>query len=177
VATSVASPVTFTGTYTMANTGRADVMFNSTNGNIHQIFWMVNPSRAFFLTNSANDVEDGSIDAQTGTFSSSTLNGVYVFNLTGIDGTGVGDTNDFVGTLTWNGTSTVNMQTVANITGTISQPTPFAGTYTVTSNGRAVASVNQVSNNLVFYMISSTDAYILQNDTNIQIQGSMTKQP
>jgi hypothetical protein len=176
VATDPANPPSFTGTYTVAGTGRADITLNATNGNFHEIAWLVNPTRAFFLTSSASEVEDGTISAQTGAFSSASLNGSYAFNMTGIDGTAGGDTNDFVGTLSWNGTSSVTMRTIVNVTGSITNPTNFPGTYTVSSNGRAVGSLNGISNNLVFYLISPTDAYILENDTNIEIQGSMSKQ-
>jgi hypothetical protein len=137
---------------------------------------MVSPTRAFFLNDSATDVSDGSLSAQSGTFSSATLNGLYAFNMTGIDNNGSGNTNDFVGTLNWNGTSSVTMRALINVTGTINPPTNFSGTYTVSSNGRVVGSFNNISNNIVFYMISSTDAYILENDTNIEVYGNMTKQ-
>lgn len=176
VASNPSSPVTFTGTYTVAGTGRADVTLNTDVGNLHEIFWLVSPTRAFFLNDSNTDVSDGSLSAQSGSFSSATLNGSYAFNMTGIDGTGSGDTNDFVGTLQWNGTSGVTMRALINVTGVINQPANFPGTYTVSSNGRVVGSFNNISNNLVFYMISPTDAYILENDTNIEIYGNMTKQ-
>ena len=96
--------------------------------------------------------------------------------MTGIDNNGNGNTNDFIGTLNWNGANSVTMRSLINVTGTITQPTNFPGTYTVSSNGRVVGSFNNISNNLVFYMISPTDAYILENDTNIEIYGNMTKQ-
>ena len=176
IASNPGSPVTFTGTYMVAPSGRADVTLNTSAGNLHQIFWMVSPTRAFFLNDSATDVSDGSLSAQSGSFSSATLNGLYAFNMTGIDNNGNGNTNDFVGTLNWNGTSSVTMRALINVTGTINQPTNFSGTYTVSNNGRVVGSFNNISNNIVFYMISSTDAYILENDTNIEIYGNMTKQ-
>jgi hypothetical protein len=176
IASNPSSPVTFTGTYMVAPSGRADVTLNTSAGNLHQIFWMVSPTRAFFLNDSATDVSDGSLSAQSGSFSSATLNGLYAFNMTGIDNNGNGNTNDFVGTLNWNGTSSVTMRALINVTGTINQPTNFSGTYTVSNNGRVVGSFNNISNNIVFYMISSTDAYILENDTNIEIYGNMTKQ-
>jgi hypothetical protein len=176
VASNPSSPVTFTGTYTVSGTGRAEVTLNTDVGNLREIFWMVSPTRAFFLNDSNTDVSDGSLSAQSGSFSSATLNGSYAFNMTGIDGTGTGDTNDFVGTLQWNGTSGVTMRALINVTGAINQPANFPGTYTVSSNGRVVGSFNNISNNLVFYMISPTDAYILENDTNIEIYGNMTKQ-
>ena len=89
IASSPSSPVTFTGTYTVSGTGRADVTLNTSAGNLHEIFWMVSPTRAFFLNDSGTDVSDGSLSAQSGSFSSATLNGLYAFNMTGIDGKGM----------------------------------------------------------------------------------------
>ena len=177
VATSVASPATFTGAYTVASSGRADVTLNSTVGTIHYILWMVSPTRAFSLTDSSSEVEDGTVDSQTGTFTNSTLNGTYAFNLTGLDGTTSLVTNDFVGTLKWDGAGGVTSRTVLNVNGTATQPPTATGTYTTGSNGRVVASINGISNNLVFYMISPTDAYLIQNDTNVELHGAMSKQP
>jgi hypothetical protein len=177
VNTSVSTPVTFTGTYTVASTGRADITFNSTIGTIHYILWMVSPSRAFSLTASSSEVEDGTVDLQTGTFSNSTLNGTYAFNLTGLDGTSSLLTNDFVGTLKWDGTSAITGRNVLNLNGAPGQPTNTSGTYTVSSNGRVLASINGISNNVVFYMISPTDAYLVQNDANVELHGAMSKQP
>ena len=37
--------------------------------------------------------------------------------------------------------------------------------------------ISGLSNNLVFYLISGSDAYILQNDTGTEIDGVMSKQP
>ena len=34
-----------------------------------------------------------------------------------------------------------------------------------------------LSNNLVFYMISGNDGYVLQADTGTEIDGNMSKQP
>jgi hypothetical protein len=138
---------------------------------------MVSPSRAFFVTDSPSKAEDGTVDLQTGTFSNSTLNGTYAFNLTGLDGTSSLVTNDFVGTLKWDGTSAITGRTVLNLNGAVGQPTNISGTYTVSSNGRVVASINGISNNLVFYMVSLTEAYLVQNDDNVELHGVMSKQP
>jgi len=178
VATSVTSPATFTGTYTVAASGRADVTLTSTIGTIHYIMWMVSPTRAFSLTDSSSEVEDGTVDAQSGTFSTSSVGGTYAFNLTGLDASGASvATNDFVGTLKLDGAGAITGSTVLNLSGVASKPFALTGTYTVSSNGRVVAGVNGISNNLVLYMISPTDAYLIQNDSNVELHGAMSKQP
>ena len=164
--------ISFTGTYTMSAAGRAAVSTNPSTGAEQQIFWMVSPSRAFSLTNSANVVEDGTVDLQSGSFSNSTLNGQYAFVMDGID-TG---TKDRVGTFLWNGNGGVTTREFANASGSTSTST-LSGNYSVAANGRALGQVNTLSNNLVFYLISGNDAYILQNDSGIEIEGVMSKQP
>jgi hypothetical protein len=139
---------------------------------VQQIFWMVSPSRAFFLTDSASIVEDGTLDLQSGTFTNSILNSQYAFVMDGLD-TG---TKDRVGTLLWNGRGGVTLREFANASGLTSTST-LSGTYTVSSQGRVVAPVSALSNNLVFYLVSANDAYILQNDTGVEILGVMSKQP
>jgi hypothetical protein len=133
---------------------------------------MVSPARAFSLTNSANVVEDGTVDMQSGTFSNSTLNGQYAFVMDGIDTS----TKDRVGTFLWNGNGGVTVREFANASGITSTST-LSGNYSVSTNGRALTQVNSLSNNLVFYLISGNDAYILQNDPGVEIEGVMSKQP
>ena len=167
--------VTFTGTYTVANTGRAAVTLAEGSNNIQQVYWMISPNRAFFITNSPTSIEDGILDTQVGTFSNSSLNGIYAFGITGFDGN---LTNDLTGTLTANGTGTLSMALVPNVNGTVAATVQnFSGTYTVGSNGRTVGVLNGFSNNLIMYMVSPSSAYVLQADTGVQLQGTITKQP
>jgi hypothetical protein len=37
--------------------------------------------------------------------------------------------------------------------------------------------VSLTNNDFVFYLISGTDAYVLQNDAGVQISGAISKQP
>jgi hypothetical protein len=106
-------------------------------------------------------------------FTGSSLNGTYAFFMDGLDS---GGTKERVGTMNWNGNSTLKMGEAAFSFGAGSTSS-LSGTYSVNANGRVVGSLNGLSNNLVFYLISSSDAYILQNDTGVEIQGVMSKQP
>jgi hypothetical protein len=58
----------------------------------------------------------------------------------------------------------------------ITVPIVLSGSYSVSSNGRATGSLNTLSNNLVFYLVSGSDAYVVQNDTGVQIDGTVSKQ-
>jgi hypothetical protein len=164
-----------TGTYTLVDsTGRTVVTLNSSNGTIVEIFQMVNSSRGFLLVVDPNKVEDGSMDAQTvSSFSNSTMNGQFSFVMDGFDPIGL---LDRVGTLQWDGNGNLLLNELVNREGGVQTPGFLPGTYQVSSNGRATGSVGSLSNNLVFYLISGSDGYILQADSNTEVDGSMTLQ-
>jgi len=171
----------FNGTYTEAANGRVDATFVPTSGGvaqINEIFWMVSPSRAFFLVNDVNKVEEGTIDLQQiNTFVTSDLSGQYALvmdgNLQGTtlltrSGTFIPDGN---GNLTLN----EEANSLSSLPGNIND-VALPGTYTMSGNGRATAAVNTLSSNLVLYMVSSGQAYILQNESGAEISGQVTLQ-
>jgi hypothetical protein len=167
----------FTGTYTVAGNGRVVVTLSPTGGPIQQVYWLVSPTRAFFVTDSANSVEDGSLDAQVGTFSNASLSGLYAYEMDGFD-SALNNSKERLGVMNLNGSGTVSLGQIANASGSVSNTTTsLTGTYSVASNGRVTTSVNGLSNNLVFYLVSGSNAYVLQNDTGVSIGGSMIKQP
>lgn len=167
--------VSFTGNYSMASNGRATVTLNPSTGTIQQIFWMVSPSRAFSLTNDPNKVEDCTVDLQQAiTFSNSTMKGQFAVLMDGFDPV---DFVDRVGTLQWDGAGKLTLNEFINRSGTTQTAGSISGTYAVAGNGRASGTITGLSNNLVFYLISGSDGYILQRDTDTEIDGVMSKQP
>jgi hypothetical protein len=58
----------------------------------------------------------------------------------------------------------------------ISVPIVLSGNYSVSGNGRTSASISNLSSNLVFYLVSGTDAYVVQNDSGVEINGTVSKQ-
>ena len=171
------SPVGFTGSYTMGSDGRAVVTINPAGGTSYQqVFWLASPSQAFFLTNDSTVEEDGEAAAQQlSSLAASSLNGTYALVMGGFNG---GGAFDRVGALHWDGSGHLSLNEFANSAGFTQTPGLLSGTYSVTDagNGRVTGSVNSVSSNFVFYMISSTDGYILQNDSGAEISGIMSKQ-
>ena len=63
------------------------------------IFYMASPTQGFIQDNSANIVADGSITAQSGTFSAASLAGNFAINWSGVNLVN-GFEEDFVGTKT-----------------------------------------------------------------------------
>lgn len=166
--------ISFTGTYTQAVSGRA-LLTLSTGANNDLVVWMVSPSRGFFLINDPGAVQDGTLDLQqTASFSNSTMNGQYALVMNGFD---AGGAKDRVGTLQWDGSGGLTLNEFTNAAGTINFPIILSGNYAVSGNGRTTASLNNLSNNLVFYLISGNDAYVVQNDPGVQIVGTISKQP
>jgi hypothetical protein len=174
--------ITFTGTYAANVDGKGEVtatLTPSVGATIHQVYWMVSPTRAFLLVDDPTKVEDGSADMQQAiAYTNSTLTGQFAFFMHGYTTTPA--TFDRNGTLIPNGNGGMTLTYFLNNFGNVT-PTPISltGTYAATSTvtGRYTGVVSTLSNNLVFYMFSATDGYILQADTGTQIDGSMSKQP
>jgi len=164
------------GTYSVASNGRAMVGLNS--GVVtNQVLWMVSPTRAFYLVNNPANAEDGVVEKQTTTsFTNSTLSGQYAFFMDGFDTA----FKDRVGTFIPDGAGNVVQNQVAN---SFFPPGPsvvtqssLSGTYSVGGNGRVTASVNNVSGNIVLYMVSNSSAYSLQADSGFDIGGAIKLQ-
>jgi hypothetical protein len=171
----------FTGSFIQNGNGRATATFNFSGGTANEVIWMVSPSRGFMLVNDPNTVEDGTLDLQQSTsFSATSLNGQYAFLNSGFTINGAAFPLDRVGTFIPDGSGKLNLNETVNSSGNVTGGQVFSGTFQVSGNGRAMATINQVSltnNDFVFYLISGTDAYVLQNDAGVQISGAISKQP
>lgn len=171
----------FTGTYTPGANGRIDVSLTPSSGSpIAEVFWMVSPSRAFFLINNANKVEDGTIDLQQqNSFATTDLKGQYALVM---DGYNASNLLTRAGTLISDGNGNLQLNEEANsfapgsLPGLINDPPTLPGNYTVGSNGRVSATISSVSSNLVLYIVSPSQAYILQNDPATEISGTIRLQ-
>ena len=103
----------FTGTYTTQANGRVAVSLNSAAQ--QEVFWMVNPSRAFFLVSDPNRVEDGTADLQTvGSFSAATFNRQYAMVMDGVDFIFNPEILARIGTATFDGSSKLSINELAN---------------------------------------------------------------
>jgi len=163
---------TFTGTYTMSSSGRAVLAFNQSGSTVQRIFWLVSPARAFFLVDDPSKVEDGTADQQTTTsFSNSTVNGQYAFFMDGFDSISP-PLVDRVGTLNGDGGGNLRLNYFVNRSGITNAPGFLTGTYSVGSNGRVAGSVTALSTNIVLYMFSNSNGYLLLADPGAQLEGA-----
>ncbi|HET8825345.1 MAG TPA: hypothetical protein VFM77_09460 [Terriglobales bacterium] len=143
-----------------------------------QIFWMVSPSRAFFVNAATSSVEDGTADLQTTqNFALSTFTQQYSMAMDGIDVTP--QLLSRVGALQFDGKGNVKLSEVANASASglgANNPGLLAGTYTVSSNGRIVETFGGGSLDLVMYAVSPSQAYVLQNDSGTTTSGQVLLQ-
>lgn len=170
--------------YTVAANGRVDVKLNLSTGLTNEkVMYMVSPARAFFLVNDAINVEDGTLDKQSGTFSNSSFNGQASFFMDGFDSfDGVnGVFKDRVGTLTPDGSGSIRTNYRTSVFdpnlvfGDVNDFT-FSGTYAVNGSGVATTQFPGFTNNLIFYLSSQNTGYFLQADTGVDLGGAFTKQ-
>jgi len=184
---SVSQPTTFTGTPTTTTSnpspqGRVQVTLST---GTPVIFWMVSPSRAFFLDNTpTTSAEDGTADLQTNaSFSAASLKGQFALIMDGMD-----VLNSFpeglarVGTLQFDGASKLTLVELANASqsGTgATNPGALAGNYQVGGSGRITTQINGNNSggpDLVIYAISGAQGYALQVDPGTNTSGMVQLQ-
>src|SRR5207248_5531415 len=113
----ITSNAAFSSCYTASASGR--VVVNTVSGNtcastVQQVFWMVNPARAFFVNAGTSSVEDGTADLQqTQSFTASTFNGQYSLAMDGVDFLN-GQLLSRIGTLQFDGTGKLTLNEVLN---------------------------------------------------------------
>jgi hypothetical protein len=172
------SNASYTGSYTTQPNGRVAVSLNS--GAIQEVFWMVSPSRAFFLVSDPSRVEDGTADLQTvTTFAASTFKGQYAMVMDGIDLSP--EILARIGTAQFDGSSKLSVNELVNASNTgfgAQSPGGLGGTYTVSANGRATGTLSGQTGGLtlVMYAVSASDAYALQVDGGTNTSGTIELQ-
>jgi hypothetical protein len=177
--------VTFTGAATTGTNnpspqGRVLVTLNESGTSVPVIFWMVSPTRAFFLENLTTRAEDGTADLQTTTsFSAATFKGQFALLMNGIDTNPEGLAR--IGTLQFDGSSKVTLVELANASQSGSgatSPGAMAGTYQVGSGGRFTGTLSNGSGglDLVGYAVSGSQAYMLQVDQGANTSGTIQLQ-
>ncbi len=179
--TPVSNAAITAGTYQVTSNGRVTATFTSSSGTVNKTFWMVSPSTAFFVTASdptdSSLTEDGTANLQqTSAFSTSSINGQFAFMM---DGFNPSFLIDRVATLQWDGKGNLSLNEFVNDSGSGSAPGVLTGTYSVATNGRATGSITNLSansNDLVFYMISNTNGYVLQEDSGTELIGRISQQ-
>jgi len=182
---------TTTSCYTASPNGRVVVVSatgNTCSSTVTQVFWMVNPNRAFFLDLNSSIFDDGSADLQTGTFSQSSMKGQFAMVMGGTDLTTeqLGLAPQLltrVGVVQLDGAGRVTINELANSSdpnvGIVNAPGILSGTYSVSSNGRITGGAANGGGgfDFVMYGVSGTQAYALQADPGVITSGTLERQP
>ena len=180
----VTSSVATADCYTPSANGRVVVVSSSgssCSSTTVQVFWMVNPNRAFFLDVNPSLFDDGTADLQTvSNFSESTLSGQFALLMGGIDISPELLTR--IGTLQFNsgGTLSLNELSSSSSTGAGGQsPGILNGTFTTASNGRITGGAGNGSGGVdfVMYAVSGSQVYVMQNDSGTITSGTVELQP
>ena len=177
--------VAFTGAATTATNnpsaqGRVLVTLNESSTSVPVIFWMVSPTRAFFLDNLTTRAEDGTADLQTTTsFSAATFKGQFALLMDGIDTSPEGLAR--IGTLQFDGSGRLTLVELANASQSgagASNPGAMAGNYQVGNGGRFTGSVSNSGGGLdvVGYAVSGSQAYVMQTDAGDNTSGTIQLQ-
>ena len=166
--------------YSSTGSGRFVVNLTPAGGTaLQEICWVVNPSLIFFISNDANQ-EAGTATLQQGnSFSKSSVNGTFGFSMDGfvINSNNTISLLDYTGNAHWDGAGNTQLTAFQNVDGSGAPSGTLNGTYTVMSNGRVAGNVSNLSSNLILYLASGSDGYMLLGDTGVQINGYMGQLP
>ncbi len=81
-----------------------------------------------------------------------------------------------MGTLQWDGSGKLILNEFTNASGIDHGADHTFRKLRGFGNGRTRGSISSLSNNLIFYLVSGNDAYMVQTDTGVQINGTISKQ-
>jgi hypothetical protein len=167
------------GGYSIDERGRATINLTPQGTTpVLQIAWLVDSNRAFFLVNSADRVEDGVMDQQTGApFSAASTKGQYAFYMYGYN-QNANVRIDRVGTLVFDdGKATIAFNNYyMNRGGSLNQIGALGVSYTTSAGGRLFSSPSGVSSDLIVYLTSSSSANLLLGDSGIEMSGRVEQQ-
>ena len=157
--------VPFTGTYSIASNGQGHASLVRTGASDNLTLYMFAGGSAFFVTRDRFLAASGQIRPQGGVpFSTSSLNGSFGFSTRS---TRLDSSVDLSGQLTFDGNSgTLSGVLDINQGATQLEAISVSGTFTISSNGRGVASLNVAgsSSTLGIYMLDSGTLLLIEND-------------
>ena len=150
------------------------------------VVYLVSPTQAFIMETDSDQLTFGELLTQTGSpYSSSSFNGNYGLNLSGVDGNGV--EADFVGQVDSGGSSTLTSGTLDINDEDLNPPTIAnsaisGGSYSIVTAATGHGTVSFTAANapfqFAFYFVSPSQAFLLQIDDNVFVTiGSALAQP
>ncbi|HEY7402319.1 MAG TPA: hypothetical protein VIB39_02270 [Candidatus Angelobacter sp.] len=176
-ATSVATNVSTTGTYTVRADGRGSATLNSSAGNSTIDFVLVASGHGFVTRFDSNATGSGTLDQQTtSAFSNTALAGQFAFSLAGIDS--VGNPLGVAGIFTSDNAGNITGIDDSNDSGSVITNDPLTGTIPVASSGRGTATINTVrgTSTFAFYVVDTTHLKLVEIDSSLALAGDAFRQ-
>ena len=170
--------VSVTGTYNIAASGRIVLnLISQATGLLSEVGWIGSSSKIFYLLDSPGRTEGGTLyPQQTASISTTSLNSQFSFSMFGHDNQSP-PLIDRVGVATFGGNSNFALANYfINRGGSRNQTSAPGVSYTLGANGRINASIPGISDNLVIYMVSNSSGYMILEDPNTQIAGTLAQQ-
>jgi YD repeat-containing protein len=165
----VQSSQTFTGTYSVASTGRGTAALNITGvGTINFAFYIVSAAEALLIETDSvtarRPLVAGTLLQQTGAFTAGSLSGTSVFETSGLNG--VTTPTSSAGLAITDGVSTLTFTSDQNSGGTITTQSGTL-TYAVTPNGR-VTLTGGTGTQPVLYLVSQNKGFIIGTNVGVE---------
>lgn len=147
-----------TATFSLQGGGRGLLQFvtstggaNGTGGASSYVFYVVNSTRLELLELDRSPQLSGAADGQTGTFTTASVNGSYVYAIDGISQSG--NPISEAGTFTLNGSGGITLGLEDFIeNGHLNTLFPFSGSYSVGNNGRVAGQFNGSGRTVAFVL-------------------------
>ena len=162
------------GTYAIASDGRGTLTLSSTAGSSNFVIY---PTVAGVqaIQVDVGVLSSGAAFAQSGAFSTATIQGTYGAQLSGVSGSGEVDS---IAQFTANGSGTLNGALDVNNSGALSLGFILSGTYTLAGNGRGTAQLHSSfgTQNLIIYGVSGSRVLFIEADSGLLAVGAMEHQ-
>jgi hypothetical protein len=171
----ISTAVPFTGTYTMASTGRGTLTLNTGAG----VFtFAIYPSSGGVLALETDNrflTTGTALQQQTAAFSAGSFTGIYGMNFTGASS---GSELDSIAELTADGVSKLTGIIDINNSGGITFGQPLSGTFTPSANGRFPLSLQTPlgAQNIIVYLANGNRALFVEVDGGLVAAGDMRHQ-
>ncbi|HKF20091.1 MAG TPA: putative Ig domain-containing protein [Candidatus Angelobacter sp.] len=163
----VAADTPFTGTYTVAATGRGTSTFSVGTAVINQAFYVISANELMMIStdplSATNAIYGGSALKQAaGSFTNASLNGASVLAVEGFSNTGVSNAVTIqVGVITAAGNGSFTISADSNKAGVLG-PISASGTYTVAANGRTP--ITDITHSWTIYLVGPNQGFVVDQN-------------
>jgi hypothetical protein len=173
----ITTNATFSGTYSMAPSGRATMTLNTTAGAFTFVIYPSSGGVLVLETDTRFVTSGTALQQQATAFSNTTLSRTYGLNFTGA----IPNSNselDSIAEFTADGVNKVSGIIDLNNSGGITFGQPLSGTFSTAANGRTTMTLKTSlgTQNLAVYLVNGTRAVFIELDTGLVAAGDIRHQ-